>query len=153
MFERRYGEAIGHFERSIRLFSEMDDWRGRVNRLELSGFLAEALILSGRAEEGVGVARKTFLAYDKDDGAALKESDYYTWAVWKSGCVIKTWHALLAKGTPINKDLKEGMTDMLQDAKVVLIIPEEKETWGDRNFEIRKREIVVIKQKIGTPLN
>jgi hypothetical protein len=68
--------------------------------------------------------------------------------VWKSGCVIKAWHALLARDIPINKDLAEGMRDMLQDAEDILVIPEDEETWGDKNFEIRKQEIESIKKAV-----
>lgn len=148
MFERRYGKAIEHFRESVELFEEMEDWRDRVNSLELRGFLAEAVIMSGEAERGVGIARQTFLEYDKGDGEKLKEDDYYTWAVWKSGCVIKAWHALLANNIPINQGLTEGMVDMLQDAEDILAIPEGDETWGDRDFEIRKNEIGAIRREL-----
>jgi hypothetical protein len=56
MFERRYGRAIENFRHSIKLFEKMDQWQDRVNALELKGFLAEAMILKGEFETGVGLA-------------------------------------------------------------------------------------------------
>ena len=146
VFEGRYDEAVRQFEKSVRLFEKMENWTDRVNALELRGFLAEAMILSGEPERGVAIARKAFLDYDKGDGALLRENDYYTWAVWKSGCVTKTWHALLAKDIPLNKDLVVGMKDMLIDAENLLVIPAGQQTWGDRNFSFRKQEIASIKE-------
>lgn len=148
MFERRYGKAIEHFKNSVELFEEMENWQERVNALELKGFLAEATILSGDAEKGVAISRHTFLEYDSDEGIKLKENDYYTWAVWKSGCAIKAWHALLARNLPINDELVEDMIDMLVDVSDILVIPEDEDTWGDKNFEIRKQEITSIKRVI-----
>jgi hypothetical protein len=148
MLQRNYKDAVKHFRNSVEIFKRMENWRDRVNGLEISGFLAEAMILSGRIEEGIGIARKTFLSYDKGDWELLKKEDYYTWAVWKSGCVIKAWHALLARGVSINEDLKDGMVDMLVDGEEILRIPEGEETWGDKDFSFRKSEILAIKKAL-----
>jgi hypothetical protein len=146
MFERRYGKATDYFKESVELFKQMEDWRDRVNALELKGFLAEAMIFSGEAEKGVALTRKTFLEYDEVEAARLRDGDYYTWAVWKSGCVIKAWHALLAKDIPVNRDLTEGMVDMLIDVESVFGVPEGVEIWGD--FSAREQEVASIKRAI-----
>lgn len=146
MLSRRYGKAAKLFRESVRLFNKMEDWSQRVNALELSGFLAEALILGGKTQEGIEIARKTFKAYDEGDGKKLRKNDYYTWAVWKSGCVIKVWHALLAKRPLLNIETVQELTQMLNEADRILVIPEGEETWGDRNFEMRKQEIEAIKR-------
>lgn len=147
MIQKDYPTAVKHFQNSVDLFNRKEDWRDRVNALELSGFLAEAMILSGEPERGIALARKTFLAYENEDGEKLKEDDYYTWAVWKSGCIVKAWHALLASGFPLNQGLREGMSDVLVDAESVFNVPEGVEIWGD--FTIRKREIKAIRRELG----
>jgi tetratricopeptide (TPR) repeat protein len=144
MLSRRYGKAVRYFRKSVELFSNMEDWNQRINALELSGFLAEALILNGKAQKGIDLAKRTFKAYDKGDGERLKENDYYTWAVWKSGCIIKVWHALLVKRPPLTREITQELIQMLDEADKILIIPEGEETWGDRNFEMRKDEIEAI---------
>jgi hypothetical protein len=136
--------AARHFERSVSLFEKMNDPSDKVNALELSGFLVEALILEGKTEKGVRIATETFDKYDKSDGQALKDRDYYTWAVWKSGCAIKTWHALLQKGiSPPGQD-REKLLSMLNESEIILNPPSEVKIWG--SFDLRKDEIASIKK-------
>jgi tetratricopeptide (TPR) repeat protein len=144
MFSKRYGKAVKHFRRSVELFNKQEDWSQRINALELSGFLAEALILNGKTQKGIDLAKRTFKAYDEGDGERLKENDYYTWAVWKSGCIIKVWHALFAKRPPLTREITQELIQMLDEADKILIISEGEETWGDKNFEMRKDEIEAI---------
>lgn len=146
--ERNYPKAVDYYQRSVELFRGMEDWGQRVNSLELSGFLAEALILSGETQEGIEVAASTFTAYNEGDGAILKEKDYYTWAVWKSGCAVKVWHALLARGISLEGEQRTRLISMLAEAESLLVIPEDKETWGDKNFEFRRGEIASIKRQV-----
>jgi hypothetical protein len=148
MLSKRYGKAVKHFGRSVKLFNNMEDWSQRVNALELSGFLAEALVLSGKTKDGIETAKKTFVAYDEGDGAMLKGNDYYTWAVWKSGCATKAWHAILAKKPHLTKEEQETLNRMLDEAEEILVIPEGDETWGDKNFEIRKDGIKAIRRQL-----
>ena len=146
MLSKRYGKAVKHFGRSVKLFNNMENWSQRVNALELSGFLAEALILSGKTQDGIETAKKTFAAYDEGDGIILKGNDYYTWAVWKSGCATKVWHAIFAKKPRLAKEEREELVQMLNEADKILVIPEGDETWGDKNFEIRKGGIKAIRR-------
>lgn len=144
MLSRRYKSATRHFQTGIELFEKMDDFEQRKNVLELSGFLAEALILSGRVEEGIGLAKKTFGAYDQGDGALLKEGDYYTWAVWKSGCMTKAWNAILEKKVPLEEDTKVELFRMLGEAYTLLFPGQE----VIRNFQLRRDEIDSLKERI-----
>jgi len=149
IFEKRYDKAISHFQKSINLFNQIDDWSQRVNSLEISGFLAESLILSGQTEEGIDIIKNKFKAYNEGDGVKLKENDYYTWAVWKSGLLTKGWHAILAKKVLLDENNKKLMINLLNSAEKILVIPEGQKTWGNKNFEIRKNEIKAIKKSIG----
>jgi hypothetical protein len=137
MISQRYESASRHFQTGVELFGRMDDPEQRQNALELSGFLAEVLVLSGRTEEGIDLAKKTFRAYDEGDGALLKERDYYTWAVWKSGCMAKLWGVILDKKIPLEEDTRVGLFSMLGEAYGILF--PKKEVWGD--FQIRRNEV------------
>lgn len=148
MLSKRYGKAVKYFGKSVKLFNNMEDWSQRVNALELSGFLAEALVFSGKTQDGIETAKQTFAAYDEGDGAILKGNDYYTWAVWKSGCATKVWHAILAKKSYLTEEEQGGLIQMLNEADKILVIPEGDETWGDKNFEIRKGGIEAIRREI-----
>jgi len=148
VMEKRYKKAAEYFSHSAALFGEMKNWSDRVNRLELLGFLAEGLILSGKAGEGLEIAKQTFKGYDEGDGVKLRQEDYYTWAVWKSGCVIKAWHAVFARGVILDKETQEEFLVMLDEADRITEIPEGVETWGDRSFTGRKNEIAAIRRQL-----
>jgi tetratricopeptide (TPR) repeat protein len=148
MIEGDYDKAVEHFKQSIDLFRKDEDPRQRVNALELSGFLAEVLVYSGRLDEAIQTARDTFKAYDVGDGEALKNNDYYTWAVWKSGCPIKVWHAVIENKVVLEDQVKQELLNMLDEAEKILVIPEGQETWGDKNFEFRKKEIEAIRKHL-----
>ena len=141
----RYADAVRHFEEGVRLFSEMPEWEERVNVLEMRDFLAEAQILAGDVAGGIATAQDNFSFFEEEDGRKLKESDYYTWAVWKSGCAIKLWQALLRARAPLGGGIREDLVMMLESADSILSVPEDQTTWGDRNFEFRKNEIAQIR--------
>jgi len=144
MLSRRYKSAVRHFQTGVGLFEKMDRPEQRQNALELSGFLAEALVLSGNVEEGIILAKKTFRAYDEGDGALLKERDYYTWAIWKSGCMTKLWGAILDKKIPLEDDTKIGLFSMLGEAYGVLF--PKQAVWG--NFLLRRDEMNTLRERI-----
>jgi hypothetical protein len=139
-------KAAEHFEKSISLFEQMDESSDRVNALELSGFLVEALVLGGKVDEGIKIATKTFADYDSGDGQSLKDRDYYTWAVWKSGCATKVWHALLQKGITLQGEDREKLVGMLLESEEILNPPPETKIWG--SFDLRKDEVSSIKKKL-----
>lgn len=147
MLTKRYGKAIEHFSTGVELFQKMDDPVQRVNALELSGFLAEAMILSGFIPPGIDLAVNTFSRYDEGDGAELRDRDYYTWAVWKSGCATKLWNAFIEKGVKLSGQTRRELTQMLDSANECLVFPDGASTWGDKNFAIRKQEISSIKRR------
>jgi len=145
MLTSNYSKAASYFEKSISLFQKMENPLDRVNALELSGFLAEALILEGKADKGIQIASETFDKYNTGDGQILKEKDYYTWAVWKSGCAIKTWRALLQKGISPSTEKKEKLTGMITESEKIINPPPDIKIWG--TFDLRKDEIALIKKQ------
>jgi len=153
MISRDYQSAIKHFETGIRLYEKMENPEERWNTLEFQGFLAEALVLSGKVKEGVDLAQETFGQYDwSDDGLLMKGEAYYQWAVWKSGCMTKLWNALLEKGgkkIPISESKKSELVVMLLLAEGALRFADGSEKQGDFDFGIRKAEIGKIKKRLG----
>ena len=139
-------KAAEYFGRSVSLFNKMEDPSERVNALELSGFWVESLILGGKVKEGIEVAKETFKNYDQDDGLNLKNRDYYTWAVWKSGCAIKVWHALLYKKVSVAGENRENLIEMLREAERIVNPSPETKIWGD--FTRRREEIASIKGRL-----
>lgn len=137
--------AVEHFRHGISLFEQMRDPAQRVNALELSGFLAEALIRDGQVDAGIDTAVRTFEAYDSGDGAELRERDYYTWAVWKSGAATKAWSAILGTGQMPQGTNKDKLMGMLDASELILKMPEGQTAWGDPNFEIRRAELAGIR--------
>jgi hypothetical protein len=123
MIFKKYSSAINHFRQGIELYRKMEDPTQRWNSLEFNGLLAEALILSGKVNEGIDVAQKTFTEYDEGDGLLMKEVNYYQWAVWKSGCAAKMWNALLENDVPLGEEKRSDFVDMYRQAKSILQFP------------------------------
>jgi hypothetical protein len=144
VYPKLYQKAVGYFRKGVELFSKMDDPKERINNLELSGFLAEALILSGKTKEGIDLAKKTFVAYDTGDGQFLKEMNEYQWTVWKSGCATKLCNPLIDRGIEVGDDSIQilGVAD-----KVVNHLSSVSEEYKEK-LEIRRMEITSIKGRL-----
>jgi hypothetical protein len=142
-FDGDFSSAVRHFSQAISLFDEEKDFDQRINGVELRGFLAEALILTGATDEAINLAVETFKFYDKGDGKVLREKDYDTWAIWKSGVPIKVWQGVFDSNTTLLSEQRETLENMLGQAESTLMI---EETWAD--FQHRKNEIVAIKKKL-----
>lgn len=134
--------ALWKYQDSKKLFLRMppDDPR-RIRWIEVQGFEAEALIMIGEVDEGLALAKETWELYERLD------FDMYTKKVWQSGVPIVTIRALLYSGNTNSLGVKEAKS-WLDQAQELLIIPENVETWGDRNFTIRRREIRKLKSQL-----
>lgn len=146
MRKGNYDDAIRHFNTGIELFEQMSNTDERVNSLEFKGFLAEALVRSGKVQEGIALGAKTFEDFDKEDGAKLKERDYYTWAVWKSGIISKVGKAVLDTNTELDESEETELLNELEEAGRILSAPRQ-ENWPSGS-EYRKDEITRIKQRL-----
>ena len=145
-YKGEFNESRQHYEKAVELFEKEEDLMSRVNRLEIQGFLAYSLIMTGEIQEGLELGRRTFTEFDvSPDGKKLKEKDYYTWAVWKSGVAIRIINELVSRDGEYDR---EELTNWLDEAELILIIPEGDETWGDKNFQFRKDEIEAVRKKL-----
>ena len=135
-------KALAFYQESKKLLLAMpSEEPKRIRWIEVQGFEAEALIMTGRPKEGLTLARRTWVIYP------MHEFDLYTHKVWQSGVGISTVRALVETG---NIELlgRQGAEKWLDEAQALLVIPEDMETWGDRNFTTRRREIRKLKEEL-----
>lgn len=147
MLQGNYQAAIEKYEQSIKQYQQKSRMEQRINILELKGFLAEALIKAGgeQQERGIKLGVETFNQYkDSPEGKWLKENDYYTWAVWRSGCAVKTSRGLLESGvevTELDPQIQGELAWMLIYSQGILENPPEPgDMWGDQGIRIEEVE-------------
>lgn len=141
----KYSKAINYYKKSIRtarLDPEFVD-RGIPRWLEVEGFLASAYLLSGQIKKGWEASKKIYEKFDVNEGAELKEKDYSTWAIWKSGVPIRIGLTMRTKKFQI--DLNE-YKKWLEKAEKLLYPPPEVKVWVD--FGFRKNEIEAIRREL-----
>ena len=148
-FLGRYYDQIKRFKKSEQLykkgldfFKSLEPVDQRYNQLEFSGFLAFSK-LKQKKPEWFNLTIKTLSDFDKSsEGIWLRNNDYYTWAVWKSGVEIRTSDALL--NTQHQKEYQENINLWIRDADSILIMPD-----GNRNiFQLRLDELNAVKAKL-----
>jgi tetratricopeptide (TPR) repeat protein len=118
--------------------------KGYPRWLELEGFLSFSLIMMGKEKEGLKKATKTYEKFEKTkEGKELREKDYTTWAIWRSGIALRVVEAFLSRKSNIkNKDLAIWLDMAEKD-----ISPQkETKTWSD--FKMRRDEIENLRRKI-----
>ncbi len=143
-----FNKSVSEYKKAIPLARLDPDFtqKGYPRWLELEGFLAYALVMSGKTEEGISLAKGTFKKFDTTrEGEALAKKDYYTWAVWKSGISIRVIGALLKRGITFSR---KQMVIWLAEAEKVLAYPKDAKIWGDKNFQFRKDEIASIRSRM-----
>ncbi|MFZ5932696.1 MAG: tetratricopeptide repeat protein [Patescibacteria group bacterium] len=138
-YKGKFSESVKAYKKAIPLARLDPDFvkKGYPRWLELEGFLSSALIKSGKVNEGVNLAKKTFEKFNQSsEGKFLKKKDYYTWAIWKSGIAIRTIEATHSKRflswlAEVGKDLNP---------------PKGVKIWGD--FSLRRDEIATLKRRV-----
>ena len=134
-YSKNFEEAISHYQKALELFPADSH-----SRLELSAFLAYSMVMIGKVDEGMDLARKTYSDFSNSDlGKSLKEKDYYAWAVWMSGIPPRQLKALQETGAPYDE---EEMRFWLEETKNELENPSGKVTWADNKFQYRIDELV-----------
>lgn len=141
-FSGNHKKAREFYENAIKNYSDKDF----VFKLEANGFLAECLVRLGQPEKGLTLARKTFDDFHNSElGKNLKNSDFFTWAVWMSGIPPRIINALLDTGAKIDKP---QMLLWLEKVENELKNPEYSVKWGDGKFEFRIDEIRAVSKKL-----
>jgi tetratricopeptide (TPR) repeat protein len=141
-YQGDYKRAITYYKKSIsyaKIDPEYLEYR-YPRWLEVKGFLSFSLIMSGSTSRGYELAWKTFNNFDTDrDAIFLKENDYVTWAIWKSGIPVRTINAFLDK--KVTFDRKDAVKWLLQVEALLR---------GDRNFKYRKNEVILLRKKLSS---
>ena len=145
-FLGRYMDYKGYFKKSekyyrkgLEYFDRSENPEEKINRLEFSGLLSYSLIKQGRIDKGIGLAEQTLRDFDEsEEGLWLKDNNYYTWAVWKSGIEMRTAENILRK-----KDAQHiGLAKVfLADSENILKMPD----GSTENFRLRLDELDVVK--------
>lgn len=121
-YKGQYKKSEQYYKKGLEYLDQSTKPEERFNRLEFLGFLSYSLIKQGKAEEGLGLAQQTLKDYDEsDEGKWLKDNNYYTWAVWKSGIEIRTSEHLVKSKDSGHPDLPKTF---LSDAESILKMPD-----------------------------
>lgn len=108
-YKKNYEKAVFYYKKAIK-FVDIDPEPFRV--LELEGFLLSSEISCGKYKNVFEKLNKLLLKFGNAKiGKDLKRKDYKTWAIWKSGIVIRTASVLnkpeaIDLITEIKNDLK-----------------------------------------------
>ncbi|KKU04255.1 MAG: hypothetical protein UX88_C0002G0002 [Candidatus Woesebacteria bacterium GW2011_GWC2_47_16] len=145
-YKRDFAKSVTAYKKAIPLVRLDPEFikKGYPRWLEIEGFLSYALLMSGRIKEGYSLARKTYNKFDNSpEGRSLKEKDYYTWAIWKSGVVVRTFGVFLLGKYTFDKG---EILSWLSEAEKDLTPSKNIRIWGD--FSLRKDEVAALKRKL-----
>lgn len=135
-YKNNFNKAIYFYKKSIK-YVDLDPEPFRV--FELEGFLAFAILMSGKIEKGYKFSRETYSKYTNTKvGLALKQKDYFTWEVWRSGVAIRTINALLDKKYNFR----------ISDVNNWLLEVEAELNAKGYDFSYRKSELSELKEKL-----
>lgn len=145
-YKGNYHKAVGYYKKSLKHWRTDPEVvsKGTPRGLELEGFLATAMIRSGKTEKGMKYAKRVYKKYESTpEGKRLKKKDYTTWAIWRAGVPIFVARGLIEKKKVFKK---EKILDWLNDADKLLNPPKSIKTWAD--FQFRKDELTALKKLI-----
>lgn len=135
-YKKNFKKAIFYYKKSIK-YVHLDPEPFR--QFELEGFLAFAILMSGQLDKGYKYSKKVYVKYTATKaGLKLKNKDYFTWEVWRSGVAIRTVNALID-----NKVVFD-----LKDAEKWLAEVEEELSVKGYDFSYRKSELSNLKTRL-----
>lgn len=141
-YKKDYKKAQEYFEKALEAYQEQGD----KGTLEIRGFIASTLVHNNNPEGGIKLALETFDAYETEEKAKkLKQNDYFTWAVWRSGIIPRLIEALEETNSEYDK---ETILEYLNESERILKEPEGNITWGDNAFQLRVDEINKVRKII-----
>jgi tetratricopeptide (TPR) repeat protein len=130
-YKKDFTQSKTYYEQILEIYRNSNSPR----TMEIKSFLAATLINLGNTDEGLGLARSTF---DEFENSEMKQRDYFTWAIWKSGLWPRIIKILVEKNVVFDR---EEMKKYLDASEEILKNPEGEITWGDKKFEFRVNEI------------
>lgn len=100
LFLGKINDFKGKFNESVKCYKKAP------KTAEVEGHMAYSLIMSGKTNLGFKKAVKALKDIDYEKVYTdLKKKDYYTWAVWKSGIVVRVSAALIVKKVKFDREL------------------------------------------------
>lgn len=144
-YKKDYETAEKYFIEALMEYQKNDD----KGTLEIRGFMAYCLIQNGEVHNGIKLALETFDNFETSEkGLILKEKDYFTWAVWKSGIIPRIIDALNETNNLVdNSEIdKKQLIEYLNKSEDILKNPQGEITWGDTAFQLRLDEIKKAKE-------
>ncbi|MFA7301251.1 MAG: hypothetical protein WC069_03005 [Candidatus Shapirobacteria bacterium] len=109
-YKKDYPQAFNFYQQALSFYQKQNHPRV----LEINAFICANLINQSKIEEGLALAKKTYVEFDNNP---LKQSDFYTWTVWKTGIYPRVVNALATQGQ--NIDQQEIKNILLNDQKLL----------------------------------
>lgn len=146
---KRFRQAIECYQLAIKYFPNDPEYQSYPSRIyEYQAFMVHDYFFL----KGVGVgwrkSKELFLKMQREKLAMdLKRKDYFTWAVWISGIPIRAIQNVVR----LRQERKhlEKIKEWIVEIEKILIFPNRKTTWGDKDFSYRRGEIEKIKRDLG----
>lgn len=147
-YQKKYSEAEKYYQEAIDKVLNDPKYPGNpALSYEYQGFKVLDEIRLGRVEKGIAEAEKLYEDYLlSEEGRSLKERDYSTWAIWRSGLLINLCRTII--DLALEDEYKQNIVGWLEKAEQNLKAPEGVEVWTD--FGFRKKEIVRVREGLGT---
>lgn len=137
--QHQYKKSEKLYRQGLEYFDSQTEPENRYHRLELLGFISFSLLKQGKKSEGLKLMDQVLKDYDESpEGQWLKEKDYYTWAVWKSGVEIRNSEYL------IKRNASPRAKELISDAEKILVMPD----GNNEKFGIRIGELDRLKTLI-----
>lgn len=145
-YQKKYSEAEQYYQEAIdKVLSDPKYVGNPAMVYEYQGFKILDSLRLGKVEEGIGEAKKLYDDYlFSEEGKDLRQRDYATWAIWRSGLFINLSRTLIDLG--LTEEYKSDILDWLEKAEQDLKVPEGVEVWTD--FSFRKNEISRVRESL-----
>lgn len=146
-YKKKFAEAVAYYDTAIEKISS--DPAYTVNPalvFEYKAFKIIDEVRLGNVDKGVSEAKELYEAYlFSEKGKGLRERDYTTWAIWRSGLLVNLSKTLIDLG--LADQYKGDIKEWLEKAEQNLKVPEGVTLWAD--FSFRKNEIDAVRESLG----
>ena len=135
-YKKNFKKSVSYYKKAIK-YVQIDPEPFRV--FELEGFLAFAILNAGDIKKGYNYSKKVYKKYlETNTGSKLYKKDYFTWAVWRSGVVIRTIDTLVNKKVNFNDiEIKNWLHEVEKELNV-----------KGYDFSYRKKELSDLKARL-----
>ncbi|HBC45037.1 MAG: hypothetical protein UX08_C0023G0004 [Candidatus Collierbacteria bacterium GW2011_GWB1_45_35] len=145
-YQKKYSVAESYYQEAIdKAPSDPKYAKNQALIYEYIGFKILDEIRLGKVDEGIDEAEGLYGDYlFSEEGGALRQRDYSTWAIWRSGLLINLCRTLI--DLDLTEKYKADILGWLEKAEQDLKAPEGVEVWTD--FSFRKNEISEVRETL-----